>query len=120
MSEAATAEHDLIGPLQTAPVIRTDGFVDWFCCPRLDSRELSRTQPSSVGGECADEAARSRLHRLGLGARHGSIRRTEGARRVAGLAYANDPTSVGAEWLGSRRVAGEQEWMEERHAALTT
>lgn len=31
------AEHGLIGDLQTAALIATDGSVDWFCAPRFDS-----------------------------------------------------------------------------------
>jgi GH15 family glucan-1,4-alpha-glucosidase len=31
------AEHGLIGDLQTAALITTDGTVDFFCCPRFDS-----------------------------------------------------------------------------------
>ena len=31
------AEHGLIGDLQTAALVGTDGTVDWFCCPRFDS-----------------------------------------------------------------------------------
>jgi GH15 family glucan-1,4-alpha-glucosidase len=31
------AEHGLIGDLQTAALVTTDGTVDWFCSPRFDS-----------------------------------------------------------------------------------
>jgi GH15 family glucan-1,4-alpha-glucosidase len=31
------ANHGLIGDLQTAALVTTDGTVDWFCCPRFDS-----------------------------------------------------------------------------------
>jgi GH15 family glucan-1,4-alpha-glucosidase len=31
------AEHGLIGDLQTAALVTTDGTVDWFCCPRFDA-----------------------------------------------------------------------------------
>ncbi len=30
-------EHGLIGDLQTAALVTTDGVLDWFCCPRFDS-----------------------------------------------------------------------------------
>ena len=31
------ADHGLIGDLQTAALVATNGTVDWFCCPRFDS-----------------------------------------------------------------------------------
>jgi GH15 family glucan-1,4-alpha-glucosidase len=31
------AEHGLIGDLQTAALVTTDGVLNWFCCPRFDS-----------------------------------------------------------------------------------
>jgi GH15 family glucan-1,4-alpha-glucosidase len=37
MTEAAIADHGLIGDLQTAALISTDGSIDWYCCPRFDS-----------------------------------------------------------------------------------
>jgi GH15 family glucan-1,4-alpha-glucosidase len=30
------AEHGLIGDLQSAALVSTDGTVNWFCCPRFD------------------------------------------------------------------------------------
>jgi GH15 family glucan-1,4-alpha-glucosidase len=30
-------DHGLVGDLQTAALITSDGAVDWFCCPRFDS-----------------------------------------------------------------------------------
>jgi pentatricopeptide repeat protein len=31
------SDHGLIGDLQSAALVNTDGVVDWFCCPRFDS-----------------------------------------------------------------------------------
>jgi hypothetical protein len=51
MSEAATAEHGLIGALQTTPMISTDGFVDGFCFPRFDSPNVFGALPDEKRGE---------------------------------------------------------------------
>jgi GH15 family glucan-1,4-alpha-glucosidase len=37
MAYPAIADHGLIGDLQSAALVSTDGTVDWFCCPRFDS-----------------------------------------------------------------------------------
>jgi pentatricopeptide repeat protein len=36
-SYANISDHGLIGDLQTAALVTTDGTVDFFCCPRFDS-----------------------------------------------------------------------------------
>jgi GH15 family glucan-1,4-alpha-glucosidase len=56
------AEHGLIGDLQTAALVATDGGIDWFCCPRFDSpsvfaRILDRERGgvfriAPIGGDC--------------------------------------------------------------------
>ena len=61
MSYPAIADHGLIGDLQTAALVSTDGTIDWFCCPRFDS-------PSVFGSLLDDEkGGHFSLHATGAG-----------------------------------------------------
>jgi GH15 family glucan-1,4-alpha-glucosidase len=40
MDYPAISDHGLIGDLQTAALVTTDGEIDWFCAPRFDSPSL--------------------------------------------------------------------------------
>ncbi len=47
------ADHGLIGDLQTAALIDTDGTLDWFCAPRFDSPSLfGSLLDAERGGYC--------------------------------------------------------------------
>ncbi|SFS07595.1 Glucoamylase (glucan-1,4-alpha-glucosidase), GH15 family [Microbacterium sp. cf046] len=47
------ADHGLIGDLQTAALIDTDGTLDWFCAPRFDSPSVfASLLDAEHGGYC--------------------------------------------------------------------
>jgi len=46
-------DHGLIGDLQTAALVSTDGCIDWFCCPRFDSPSVfASLLDADQGGHC--------------------------------------------------------------------
>ncbi|MHA6758784.1 glycoside hydrolase family 15 protein [Streptacidiphilus sp. PAMC 29251] len=53
------ADHGLVGDLQTAALVSTDGVLDWWCTPRFDSPSIfAALLDRERGGECglaADE-----------------------------------------------------------------
>ncbi|HYS33091.1 MAG TPA: glycoside hydrolase family 15 protein [Streptosporangiaceae bacterium] len=47
------SDHGLIGDLQTAALVTTDGTVDWFCTPRFDSPSVfASLLDADKGGYC--------------------------------------------------------------------
>ena len=52
-SYPAIEDHGLIGDLQTAALVATDGTIDWFCAPRFDSPSIfAALLDKRRGGEC--------------------------------------------------------------------
>ena len=46
------ADHGLIGDLQTAALVSTDGVIDYFCAPRFDSPTIfGHSSTTNVAGD---------------------------------------------------------------------
>ena len=50
MNYPAIEDHGLIGDLQTAALVSTDGTVDWMCLPRFDSPSVFASLLDHRGG----------------------------------------------------------------------
>ena len=50
MDYPAIEDHGLVGDLQTAALVSTDGTVDWMCLPRFDSPSVFASLVDRRGG----------------------------------------------------------------------
>src|SRR5689334_23252562 len=47
------AEHGIVGDLHTIALVGTDGTIDWYCCPRIDSPSVfGSILDADRGGYC--------------------------------------------------------------------
>ena len=63
MSYPSIADHGLIGDLQTAALVATDGTIDWFCCPGFDSPSVFASLAGRPQGRPLRAWRRSRRRR---------------------------------------------------------
>jgi GH15 family glucan-1,4-alpha-glucosidase len=89
------AEHGLIGDLQTAALVTTDGTVDWWCCPRFDSPSVfASLLDSDNGGRC-------RIGPEGVRFRSTPVRADPSSGQTAGSAVTTLPFAPGTAPSGS-------------------
>ena len=114
------SDHGLIGDLQTAALVTTDGTVDFFCCPRFDSPSVFASLLDAERAASSDRARRRRLrdqaavlprHRDADHPVHDPGRRRRGARLHAGhRGQAHRPAPAGAAPAGGPRHHAVRSW----------
>jgi GH15 family glucan-1,4-alpha-glucosidase len=73
-------DHGLIGDLQTAALVSTDGVLDWFCCPRFDSPSIFASLLDADGGGTSGCSSRTRPRGSGAAGCTGPATPAGGAR----------------------------------------
>ncbi|MCW2824772.1 MAG: hypothetical protein JWQ91_1689 [Aeromicrobium sp.] len=100
------SDHGLVGDLQTAALVSTDGTIDWFCSPRFDSPSIfGCLLDHERGGHCrirptAPEVTRKQLYIPDTAALVTRFLTEDGVGEVVDFMPVNDPTTATDEhWI---------------------
>ncbi|MET0951670.1 MAG: glycoside hydrolase family 15 protein [Aeromicrobium sp.] len=100
------SDHGLVGDLQTAALVSTDGTIDWFCSPRFDSPSIfGCLLDHERGGHCrirptAPEVTRKQLYIPDTAALVTRFLTEDGVGEVVDFMPINDPTTATEEhWI---------------------